>query len=466
MTTNDHDARPNVPTPINSTTRTALTALAMFFDERSVARSNVAEQQRADEDPGYAEQQSIAETWQYAANVVWQLIGGRPDGSLSFPEYSINISARELGKLIGMATREPLTQTQPSGGALTFDDGLVERLADVYSRAHDATKHGEDFAKNGIRAILSVLASMPVEMPDVDELARVEWIAAYGSDDYTKEKATEPDPAERGACFAEQRRQSIAGLEFVRARLGPILAAKDARIANLDRTAAKERAAAQLAERRLAEKHAPFLMAIDEQKARIAELEKRLADTERSLEWHKQQATAATVELGCAGMTLEEAVRATVKRLTHTPVDAAGKTPGQVHHEALRTAYTDEWGQSIYRTWSDMPHSAAEKSEAVAQAVLRAFGGEALRRVRDKVPGSTWGELTAKEAIDDELSTFGAASNAPMPYAAPRIFLGITFERERPDGSRENVDPSTIRIVVGDDPTPLVMAGVQKDRAT
>lgn len=65
-------------------------------------------------------------------------------------------------------------------------------------------------------------------------------------------------------------------------------------------------------------------------------------------------------------------------------------------------------------------------------------------------------------AFKDELakaehttSSVAQTATQSLPHLQ-RILLGITFQRELPDGSRETLDPSAVRLVVGDDPTRLV----------
>lgn len=113
---------------------------------------------------------------------------------------------------------------------------MVERLRRAYNEAYvnaparnaedDTMAHNAKIQRDGIRAVVRELVGMGEDvLPDVDVVARASWIAAYGTDDYTKEKATEPDPAERGACFEEQRNEAIAALGVMRDHTGPIVAA-------------------------------------------------------------------------------------------------------------------------------------------------------------------------------------------------------------------------------------------------
>lgn len=57
-------------------------------------------------------------------------------------------------------------EPQSSGISGQLDEGLVEQLVDAYAKGCDSTRHGEDFCKNGIRAILAELATMPCELPN------------------------------------------------------------------------------------------------------------------------------------------------------------------------------------------------------------------------------------------------------------------------------------------------------------
>jgi hypothetical protein len=157
--------------PPDPATRTALVALAMFFDERYDKRSTLAEQARDDDPASFSEQDVIARTWQNAANLAWEMLGGRPDGSFANCEHTVKIGARELGKLLEMATRplHVVSSMPPQGVLATFDDGLVERLRNIRARAvaenirPDSASWDEADA-TGIRAILSALAAMSHEL--------------------------------------------------------------------------------------------------------------------------------------------------------------------------------------------------------------------------------------------------------------------------------------------------------------
>lgn len=389
--------------PPNPVARTALTALAMFFDERHVERAKVADDFREATPAEYPEQHAIASTWQHAANVTWEMCGGRPNNSFAQCDHLVKISARELGKLIEMGTRPshgPLVQ--PSRNPCKFDEGLVERLARIATDARQTagTWDAWEIEKKIVCAILSELASTLVELPTTDE------IAIMCGRDLTKSMT----PYDAG-----ERRGINTTLEAVGARIAPILAAKDARIAEQDRQL-------DIAAR---------LMSVEREanSKRIAELEKRLAEQS-------------------------------------APVDATGKTPGQVDFEGATMAHFGNIHPA--HTWESLEAPVKRSYEAGAQAVLRAFGNgvEVLRRVRERIEERfssmhDYGvRCEAREIIDDEFAKLPSGPSAPQVAHPGRVFVGITFERELPDGSRENIDPSTVRLIVGDDATQLVPVGL------
>lgn len=134
------------------------------------------------------------------------------------------------------------------GQPQTFDDGLVERLCPAYmiGWAEFGTDRPlknvsvEERTRAGVRAILSELAMMPVEMPTACELQYF-W--------------------RRSEILTVDGHSSLA-VELFRARLGPILAAKDFR------NQALENGNAELS-RQIAAKG-----------ARIAELAQRVAQSD------------------------------------------------------------------------------------------------------------------------------------------------------------------------------------------
>jgi hypothetical protein len=365
--------------PPDPVTRTALAALAMFFDERHAARVKLAEEMRADEDPDYPEHRTMADAWLHAANTTWELAGGRPDGLFAQCDHQIKIGARELGKLIEMGTRSSQSQQVPNTAPadVQFDEGLVERLARAYG--------GEAFASlAGIRRILSVLATMPMELPTDDALDRaVEFANAQPvvDDGYEGKIDRSVLAGVEGPSVDHDTYVSYAAAighihgqraEFV--RLSPILAAKDAELGRL----ANERGEAIARAGR-------YAATIARQRDRISELERRVA----------------------AG-----------------PSEALGRVMRRI-------------------------------ANATPDGRFDVSSGEFPALLVDNVVA----------IIDDEIASVGSAVPHPSPIATSnptipsRIFLGVSFERELPNGEREKVDPSKVRLVVEGDDTLLVPVG-------
>ncbi len=409
------------------------------------------------------------------------------------------------------ARAAPKRQEQSAGASSTtpaqrgFDEGLVERLARVAWES-DARNDGlpwrlvNDGAKenlrNNARAILSEFAKTPCELPTADEIAQ-----AWNSN----------------APHAPK----VSVLHMLRARLAPILAAKDAEIARMSTDIRRMNAEWFEQKRRLAElesrapanectnaerqqyeltieqqrkrieeldnlrvdadeKHAvaqwyisslekwkednkrftdewheaidvlcelwprdePIeanppqgdwirrLVAVREKRA-VAELEKELADVrtteqERRLEIASHRGIVAELEKRLADSeasrkaadAMVDARQKRIQELEKCLAEATavptvdGKTPGRVLYDEL---------------WKQLSSGNEEmfRMEAGAKAVLRAFGGQALRRVRERIDvtermsndteyGKEWihrGETLA--IINDELAKLGGQTGTP-----------------------------------------------------
>lgn len=141
---------------------------------------------------------------------------------------------------------------------------------------------------------------------------------------------------------------------------------------------------------------------------RIAELEKSVAE--------KEQANVIIAEsVHAASVTLEHYANQ-IAELT-APVTVDGKTPGQV---AILAYYATVDGS--HRDLSGQPSAIREGWEYAAKDVLRAHGGEVLRRVREAVMAIKCDDLgrmpqyAATYIIDDELARLG---NSTPPSSAP-----------------------------------------------
>lgn len=276
------------------------------------------------------------------------------------------------GQYMCLFKRPRLAPTEPTKPVGAFGDGLVERLDRVAYEAYRST--GESFSMVA-RAILTELAAMPVELDSNDLFG--ELLKAYA----------------HGTSGVSDGRGIIVQREVLRARLAPILAAKDARLSDLE-----------IRNRFYVE--------------RIAELEKRLAERNseprlngKTISEHlheflgeKPGTLTAFEALALVGDLITEL------REQNAPVDATGKTPGDVAYEAWRAL------PSVQQTERDRgrpylePHNlcATEKEEwaAISTAVLRAFGNgaEALRRVRERLTIEDDPTGYFRSIIDDELA--------------------------------------------------------------
>ena len=214
-----------------------------------------------------------------------------------------------------------------------FDDALVERLA---STAYDASimegdremfpwaqqnAQAKERARNFTSAALAELASMPCELPTAKEIVN-HW--------------------QSGQFGQSMRNRSEEAADFVRSRIAPILAAKDASLTHYRKSFEAKLARVAELEAIANESAQQYALAL----VRIAELEKQLAEA--------------------------------------TKVPAVdGKTPGQVLHETTELAYRQS-GFDTLVPWNELSDRGKQWRNESAAAVLRAFGNgtEALRRVR------------------------------------------------------------------------------------
>ena len=180
---------------------------------------------------------------------------------------------------------------------------------------------------------------------------------------------------------------------LIRARIAPILAAKDAELKRLDEQTERDQLRIAELEASLAREKGEYFNIIQQNQAQLENLAKR-----------------------------DEWIAELEKHRAHTT--AEGKTPGQVMHEAWCGLDCRRGGKPL--AWHELHETACEERQIVARTVLSAFGQnavEALERVRDQLDDklyslSTVGTDTdgtflvrmdkmleaAKNAIDDEIA--------------------------------------------------------------
>jgi hypothetical protein len=246
---------------------------------------------------------------------------------------------------------------QLSGKSGQFDEGLVEQLVDAYAKGCDSTRHGEDFCKNGIRAILAELATMPCEL--------LEGVLLPAGD-------------------------ATGAAHVVLDMMCPILAAKSAVI--------------DVAHTRIAELEKQLGQALEERdnargesasrKVHQDELEKRLAEATAPFtvdgKTPGQVLRAERSRIAANGYDDNEAAEheasAVLRVFMPKPIDVNGKTPGQVNKEAYGQAVMDHHESEGVSAWG-----------IAAQAVLRTHGQalakqaavDALGRVRSLLAADT-----------------------------------------------------------------------------
>lgn len=366
-----------------------LKVLARHFDERHEARAKLAADAREDEPTEFPEQDAIARTWKNAADATWELVGGRP-GADDSGQRSIRIGLRELGKLVEMATHPlcvahaPVAAPQPLENLGRFDDTLVDHLSKKALVSPD-----------GVRLILTELASMPCELPTADELVHA-WFGRH----IFKGDAVYDQMHERGTQLRE----------FVGSRVAPVLAAKDATVAQYDEERNRNaRIVAAVHDAIVESKHLALhkgdenalVTAIKDADTRIADLEAAQRDDARRHAKELSDCDAATARIA----ELE-------KRLSVPTVD--GKTPGEVFAAEFLTG-----GESAV---PKLGNETLAKMNNGALAVLRAFGGAALRKVRERllVPIARMNDepifpeniafAEAQRIIDDEIANLTSAN--------------------------------------------------------
>ena len=185
---------------------------------------------------------------------------------------------------------------------------------------------------------------------------------------------------------------------------------------------------------------------IEVRRARIAELEKELArvrateQERRRLEIESHKGIVADLEKRLAEATAVPTVD--------------GKTPGEVAYEAWRgLPSSKEYARTSGAGFGAVSKPERGEWEAIAQAVLRAFGGEALRKVRERIAGGSYqpsddddGEVVdleyATQVIDSEIANIGAAitdtSKPTKPAAIESAPPGLTGPKKPTKPSEES----------------------------
>lgn len=396
-------------------------------------------------------------------------------------------------------------------------DELVERLIRIHIEAANGpcTPTGHPGLREGIRAVLAELAEAPVDLPSGKDI-----LNCY-EDGLESEKFSVA--MERVAAMI---RQCIA----------PVLVAKDARSESLERdhsalyheNAALETQVAEQA-KRIAElekqvsdesaydsdltiENRKMQTQIEVLEKRIADMKTRIAELEKSVAEKEQTNVIIAESVHTASVTLEHYANRIAeletgfdygileatnnqrdlaeKRITEltAPVIVDGKTPGQVNHEArelwfARSAGRERTPQSSREQWD---RDLKEMHEAMASAVLRAFGNEAeasLKRTKEAVGnvelhfiGVTSGarlDRTARDAIRDVrriINAERAALPAVKPTEAAVSALQWVRRRLVSDGpiSRvaaiEIVDDILAKLPPAQSPTSAVIVALKKAR--
>jgi hypothetical protein len=427
--------KPNVSQPISPPQRTVLAILAQWFDERSASRRTLAEEFRSDYPEDFPEQDIIAKTFGTCAAITWELAGGKPGAKPREHERFIKVSTADLATLIALADqRAPNAVELPN---TTFDgehvpcepvaptalsENIIERLAQAgrYARlcanptpklvtswgATDPVERTMEVA--GVKAVIAELAKEPVAFPTRDDV-----VVALG----------------RGAGNAKDEATEV--LALFRTRLGLMVVAKDAEIERLGKGTVYER---KLYEEAIDNRPAnevtnaerqQYELTIEQQKQRIAELEKRLA----AVAWAELPESANPKLLDS----------------------------GEFDHFDVRGLYANSTREALLDTLVNTTHALRSVARQRDRMMALPDAIEALWNVRERI-GNAPGESAEyyQGIVDEEVVKCGKGKR---PAPGGRVFIGLTFERELPDGSRENVDPSTVRLVVGDDPTLLVPVG-------
>lgn len=335
----------------------------------------------------------------------------------------------------------------PTNEAQALPDELVDRLSDLFAETFYAN---EARFSMGIRAVLSELAKAPVESPSLEDIRH----AADSSGIFPFHQRIE-------SMFHARVAPVIAAKDAEIKRQEQVIRVQNETLAQQD-TRTKETISALVAEaNRDAEKHRLLLVenerlrfqmtkgqsVVDSLRSGIQdhaaanaslneknnELHKRIFELKKDAE--EKQATAhayvaslekriaekdeqyaasyrmyeVLVERHSELKTDNESLEKRVTELT-APVIVDGKTPGQTSHKARRMA-TLARALPFYETdiYDGKPVDNDAIEEYAAREVLRAFGGEALRRVRDRIHAmkiAMWQDAVplALTIVDDELA--------------------------------------------------------------
>jgi len=352
---------------------------------------------------------------------------------------------------------EPGDRTHDSAPNATPAPNLIERLKKAYVFAEmEAIAGGGDPVDMGVRAIFAELAKMPCGLPNEHQIAEV-W---YGQ---------QLSNADVHYSVKWDRARSVR--EYVFSCVAPIVTARDAEISrqsqhiedlgaqlttlnalvrNLEsRTPANE---VSNAEREQYER------TIELQDARIAKLEKRLA--ERDIQYETLLRCKDAMGIG-RDKFCDLPARIALLKASSAPPTVDGKTPGQVGFEvydkASRLFYAPSSPQSdaaYIEIWNQRSERERNEWETAALAVLRTFGnGAALLRLKTQVEAlQTTSDgiealMRVVELIEAELSAIeGPKLDRFPPGQTPQTNAADALRRARARIEAAAMPPSAMTV--------------------
>jgi hypothetical protein len=265
---------------------------------------------------------------------------GYEDSSAGFTADAVSGSLSNAERVLRLFdSGQGAPQEASTNPTVAVSGELVERLAKTTITEWEFTPdYVQEHRRRIVRAILAELAKMPVELPTANKLL-VMW---FGEED-------------SGGGWIGNASQAATKL---RRCLAPVLAAKDAEIL-------RQQGVIRL-QNKCAEDYVP--------RAQLVDMTRDWMAAQSALDVEKERHRKTTQELGAA----HDRIAELEKRLAEqsAPVDANGKTPGQVVRAVFKSGPPAHDDAECASHW-----------ERAARAVLQAFGNgaEALRQVRDKI---------------------------------------------------------------------------------